>query len=118
MSELKAIRSMGYTCFKRAEVLGLITRETIGLAVAGTHGKTTTSAMLTNILHLSKIGCSAFLGGIATNFNSNYLGNENSRYTVVEADEFDRSFLNLSPTATIVTSTDSDHLDIYENGQN
>jgi UDP-N-acetylmuramate--alanine ligase len=118
MGELNSIRAHGLICYKRAEVLGFITRETKSLAVAGTHGKTTTSAMLANILDKSKLGCNAFLGGIASNFNSNYLGNKNTEYTVVEADEFDRSFLNLYPSASIVTSTDSDHLDIYEDGNN
>lgn len=99
--------------FKRSEVLGLITRQSKGLGVAGTHGKTTTSSMLAHILNGSHLGCNAFLGGIASNFNSNLVLNEKSEYTVVEADEFDRSFLKLSPFASIVTSTDPDHLDIY-----
>lgn len=99
--------------FKRSEVLGILTRQSKGLGVAGTHGKTTTSSMLANILESSSLKCNAFLGGIATNFNSNLVINAESEFTVIEADEFDRSFLKLSPFASIVTSTDPDHLDIY-----
>jgi len=83
------------------------------LGVAGTHGKTTTSALLAHILDASELKCSAFLGGIATNFDSNLVLSTTSKYTVVEADEFDRSFLALSPYASIITSVDPDHLDIY-----
>jgi len=99
--------------FKRSEVLGLLTRQSKGLGVAGTHGKTTTSSMLAHILNESQLKCNAFLGGIATNFNSNLVLNPKSEYTVIEADEFDRSFLKLTPFASIITSTDPDHLDIY-----
>lgn len=99
--------------FKRSEVLGLLTRQSKGLGVAGTHGKTTTSSMLAHILNESQLKCNAFLGGIATNFNSNLVLNPRSKYTVIEADEFDRSFLKLTPFASIITSTDPDHLDIY-----
>lgn len=99
--------------FKRSEVLGLLTRQSKGLGVAGTHGKTTTSSMLAHILNESQLKCNAFLGGIATNFNSNLVLNPTSQYTVIEADEFDRSFLKLTPFASIITSTDPDHLDIY-----
>jgi UDP-N-acetylmuramate--alanine ligase len=112
MQELVYFQSNGYTCMKRSEVLGLITRNSRGLGVAGTHGKTTTSSLLAHILHQS-IGCSAFLGGISSNFESNFIFSENSDLTVIEADEFDRSFLRLSPFASIITSTDADHLDIY-----
>src|SRR5690606_22466668 len=98
---------------KRSEVLGMITRSLKGLGVAGTHGKTTTSTMLAHVLNGSELGCTAFLGGISTNFGSNLLVNTSSEWTVMEADEFDRSFLRLSPFASIVTSTDPDHLDIY-----
>jgi UDP-N-acetylmuramate--alanine ligase len=112
--ELQFILKHAPNVFKRSEVLGIITRQSIGLAVAGTHGKTTTSAMLANILEHSNLKCNAFLGGIATNFNSNLVLNPGSKYAVVEADEFDRSFLKLSPFASIITSTDPDHLDIYE----
>lgn len=98
---------------KRSEVLGLITRTSKGLGVAGTHGKTTTSTMLAWVLSNSSLGCSAFLGGISSNFDSNVLINPNSELTVIEADEFDRSFLRLSPFASIITAMDPDHLDIY-----
>jgi UDP-N-acetylmuramate--alanine ligase len=114
--------NMGELCFfqknqsillKRSEVLGLLTRQSLGLGVAGTHGKTTTSSMLAHIMNQSSEKCNAFLGGIASNFESNLLLNPSSKYTVIEADEFDRSFLQLSPFASIITSTDPDHLDIY-----
>jgi UDP-N-acetylmuramate--alanine ligase len=111
--ELCSIREKSLPIFKRSEVLGLITREGKCLGVAGTHGKTTTSAMLAHVLNEINLGCNAFLGGIATNFNSNLIVNPSAEYTVIEADEFDRSFLQLRPFASIVTSTDSDHLDIY-----
>jgi UDP-N-acetylmuramate--alanine ligase len=111
--ELAVIRDKGLSLFKRSEVLGLITRQSKGLGVAGTHGKTTTSSMLAHILNQSSKPCDAFLGGIATNFNSNLLIGRSAEYTVIEADEFDRSFLQLKPFASIVTSTDADHLDIY-----
>jgi UDP-N-acetylmuramate--alanine ligase len=113
--ELIFFRSKNYFLLKRSEVLGLLTRESKGLGVAGTHGKTTTSSMLAHILNESHIKCSAFLGGIASNFNSNLLINTSSEYTVIEADEFDRSFLKLTPFASIITSVDPDHLDIYDN---
>ena len=113
MKEFQSLRDSEFHVYKRAEVLGMITRNTTSLAVAGTHGKTTTSSMLANILSGSKEKCNAFLGGIATNFDSNYVGHKMAKYTVVEADEYDRSFLNLNPFAAIVTSTDEDHLDIY-----
>lgn len=103
----------GHTILKRAEVLGLITRQTTGLTVAGTHGKTTTSTLLAHILKDSKVGCNAFLGGISSNYSSNFISDPDSAYTVIEADEFDRSFLQLDPFASIVTTTDADHLDIY-----
>ncbi len=100
---------------KRSQVLGEITKGKKCIAVAGTHGKTTCSTMIAHILHNSSTGCSAFLGGISKNFNSNYVINHKSEYVVVEADEYDRSFLNLSPTIATITSIDADHLDIYGN---
>lgn len=106
-------KSQGFQIKKRAEVLGLITDNQKTLAVAGTHGKTTTSCLLAHILHFNGIPINAFLGGISNNIQSNYLGNSSAEYTVVEADEFDRSFLQLEPYISIVTSTDADHLDIY-----
>lgn len=112
--ELEYFISNGYIVKKRAEVLGIITRGTYCLAVAGTHGKTTTSSILAHILAESGVEVTAFLGGIAENFDSNLVlkGNE---VTVVEADEFDRSFLHLSPDVACITSMDADHLDIYGN---
>ena len=102
-----------FTIMKRAEVLGLITQIAKSLCVAGTHGKSTTSSLLAHILSCSSIKFNAFLGAIATNFNSNIVLHKESEYVVVEADEFDRSFLQLSPFSAIVTSVDPDHLDIY-----
>lgn len=113
MGELLHVKHSGFALFKRAQVLGMITRNSKALGVAGTHGKTTTSTMLAHILDQSPYKCNAFLGGIATNFNSNFVSSNTSEYTVIEADEFDRSFLQLTPFASIITSTDADHLDIY-----
>ena len=113
MKELFYFISNEFTIYKRAEVLGILTRQSKGLCVAGTHGKTTTSSMLAHILDHSSWKCNAFLGGIATNFNSNLVLSETSDWTVVEVDEFDRSFLKLSPFSSIVTGVDPDHLDIY-----
>jgi UDP-N-acetylmuramate--alanine ligase len=113
LGELSYFINEGFQVKKRSEVLGMLTRSSLGLGVAGTHGKTTTSALLAYILDTSELKCSAFLGGIATNFESNLVLSTTSKYTVVEADEFDRSFLALSPFASIITSVDPDHLDIY-----
>lgn len=110
--EFLHVKHSGFVVKKRAEVLGMITRNSKGLAVAGTHGKTTTSTMLANILDVSEEKCNAFLGGISANFQSNFVQG-NSDWTVVEADEFDRSFLQLHPYGSVITSTDADHLDIY-----
>lgn len=103
----------GFNLLKRAAVLGLITRSSKGIGVAGTHGKTTTSTLLAHILTESHLKCNAFLGGISSNFNTNFVASDTSQFTVIEADEFDRSFLQLTPYASIITSTDADHLDIY-----
>ena len=109
---LNYFKSGGFAFKKRSEVLGIISKGMFTIAVAGTHGKTTTSSMIAHVLKDSGYDCSAFLGGIATNYNSNVLfGNNNT--VVVEADEFDRSFLTLHPDVAIVTSMDADHLDIY-----
>jgi UDP-N-acetylmuramate--alanine ligase len=97
---------------KRAEVLGIITKDTFCFAVAGTHGKTTTSGILGHVLHESGADVTAFIGGIVENYNSNLIGNGKT-VTVVEADEFDRSFLHLHPNIACITSMDADHLDIY-----
>lgn len=102
----------GFEIKKRAEVLGLITENTFCFAVAGTHGKTTTTAILGHILHQSGVDVTAFVGGIVENYQSNLIG-KGKTVTVVEADEFDRSFLKLSPDMACVTSMDADHLDIY-----
>lgn len=117
LGELIHFEYQGYELVKRSEVLGLITRTSKGLGVAGTHGKTTTSTMLAHVLYQSEVGCRAFLGGISTNYSSNLLLHANSPYTVIEADEFDRSFLRLSPFSSIITSADPDHLDIYGDAQ-
>ena len=114
--ELTFFQDNGYQVVKRSEVLGFITKNSFCLAVAGTHGKTTTSSILAHIMVESGASVSAFLGGIAENFNSN-LVLKGSEYTVVEADEFDRSFLRLSPNIACITSMDADHLDIYGDEQ-
>ena len=106
-------RENGFAVKKRAQVLGLITHDSKGLCISGTHGKTTTSSMVAHILHCSPIGCNAFLGGILRNYDSNYLLSKTSPYSVIEADEFDRSFHWLNPYIAVVTATDPDHLDIY-----
>ncbi|MBQ8045841.1 MAG: UDP-N-acetylmuramate--L-alanine ligase, partial [Bacteroidales bacterium] len=98
---------------KRAKILGMITRNSKGLCIAGTHGKTTTSSMLAHILASSKVECNAFLGGILKNYNSNLILSNKSELTVIEADEYDRSFHQLSPYMAVVTASDPDHLDIY-----
>ena len=107
------LREQGFTILKRAEVLGMITRQQRALCVAGTHGKTTTSTILAHILHPSHVGTNAFLGGIANKYNTNLLLDSKSDYVVVEADEFDRSFHHLTPYISVITSMDPDHLDIY-----
>ena len=109
---LNFFKDAGFELFKRSQVLGIISKGKFTVAVAGTHGKTTTSTMVAHILKYSGKDCSAFLGGISTNYQSNVLyGNNN--IVVVEADEFDRSFLTLHPDIAIITSMDADHLDIY-----
>ena len=102
-----------YDVCKRSKALGLISEHYYTIAVAGTHGKTTTSIMLSHILKQSNVNCTAFLGGISKNYDTNFLLSDESKYMVVEADEFDRSFLSLNPDIAIITSLDSDHLDIY-----
>lgn len=115
MKELNFFKKNEYNVLKRAQLLGLITKEQKTLAVAGTHGKTTTSCMLAHVIDSTARKCNAFLGGISTNFGTNYKGDKQAEFAVVEADEFDRSFLSLTPFASIVTTTDADHLDIYGN---
>lgn len=111
--ELVYFRKHNFEIQKRAQVLGMLTRTEKGLCVAGTHGKTTTSTLAAHLLHSSSVGCNAFLGGISKNYGTNLLLSAESEYVVIEADEFDRSFHWLTPFATVITSTDSDHLDIY-----
>ncbi len=111
--ELNWFSENEYTLLKRSQVLGLITEHSRTIAVAGTHGKTTTSTLIAHILQHAGWGCNAFLGGISSNYNTNLLLSKSALWTVVEADEYDRSFLTLSPTISIITSTDADHLDIY-----
>jgi len=119
-------KNNGFTILKRSQVLGLISQNHQTIGVAGTHGKTTTSTLIAHILKQSSVDCNAFLGGISTNYNTNLLlaNNESAnnhqitkspsqQFVVIEADEFDRSFLTLHPSIAIITSTDADHLDIY-----
>ncbi len=111
-SELNYFKDNNYTVYKRSEILGEITKNTFCFAVAGTHGKTTTSTILGHILHEAGVNATSFLGGIAENYGSNLiLGGD--KVSVVEADEYDRSFLRLSPNVACITSMDADHLDIY-----
>ena len=110
---LAYFREHGFEVLKRAALLGMVTRNSKGLCFAGTHGKTTTSSMAAHILHDSGIGCNAFLGGVLRNYDSNFLLSTTSPYSVIEADEFDRSFHHLRPYIAVVTSTDPDHLDVY-----
>lgn len=111
-NELSYFRNNGFHVVKRSEILGLITQNTFCLAVAGTHGKTTTTSILGHIMKVCNVPLTAFLGGISENYNSNLILN-GSEVSVVEADEFDRSFLTLSPDIACITSMDADHLDIY-----
>lgn len=111
--ELVWFKAQGFEIQKRAQVLGTITRSAKALCIAGTHGKTTTSTMLAHLMSGTPEGCNAFLGGIAKNYGTNYILAEDSPWVVIEADEFDRSFHQLSPYITAITSTDPDHLDIY-----
>ncbi len=114
LKELEEIRRQGIPVMKRAEALGAISKERFTIAVAGTHGKTTTSAMMAHILKENNIDMTAFIGGIANNFNSNFhLGKTQDAVLVAEADEFDHSFLQLAPDISVINSIDADHLDIY-----
>ncbi len=110
---LTFFRNNGFEVLKRAALLGVVTSHSRGLCFAGTHGKTTTSSMAAHILHSSGLGCNAFLGGVLRNYDSNFLLSPTSPFSVIEADEFDRSFHHLRPHIAVVTSTDPDHLDIY-----
>lgn len=110
---LSWFRDNGFEVIKRAALLGKITRSTRAICISGSHGKTTTCSMTANILRGSKVGCNAFLGGILRNTGSNLVLSETSEWSVIEADEYDRSFHQLTPEIAVVTSTDPDHLDIY-----
>ena len=111
-SELNFYRDNKYVLMKRSEVLGVITEGSFNICVAGTHGKTTISTMIAHLLRHTGYGCNAFLGGVAVNYNSNYWSDKRN-VCVVEADEYDRSFLRLSPDIAVITAMDADHLDIY-----
>lgn len=116
--ELEYFKSNGFNIKKRAEVLGIITKGKLGVCAAGTHGKTTTSTMTAHLLHQSHVDCAAFLGGISKNYKSNLIIGNNSDLVVIEADEYDRSFLHLEPYIATITSAVPDHLDIYGNKEN
>ena len=111
-AELQFYRESGYPVLKRSDVLQLISAHSFNICVAGTHGKTTISTMIAHILRHTGYGCNAFLGGIAANYQTNFWSNERN-VCVIEADEYDRSFLKLSPDIAVITAMDADHLDIY-----
>ena len=113
-NELSFFTEKGFFVKKRSEVLGIITRDVYSIAVAGTHGKTTISSMIAHLLNASEMGCSAFVGGIMTNYNTNVLLAGTDSPVIMEADEYDRSFMRLSPDYSILNSLDPDHLDIYQ----
>ncbi len=112
--QLLYFRENNYKILKRAQVLGDITRQSKGICIAGTHGKTTTSTITAHLLYQSQVTCSAFLGGISNNYNTNLLLSKDSNLVVIEADEYDRSFHQLTPYMAVITSVDADHLDIYD----
>ena len=111
-SELQYYNENGYTVVKRSDLLGAITEHTFNICIGGTHGKTTITAMIAHILRHCGFGCNAFLGGISVNYDTNFWSSDNN-VCVVEADEYDRSFLKLNPDVAVITSMDADHLDIY-----
>ncbi|MDR0872672.1 MAG: UDP-N-acetylmuramate--L-alanine ligase [Prevotellaceae bacterium] len=111
--ELNYFKSNGFELKKRAQILGDITRNERGICIAGTHGKTTTSTMTAHLLYQSQVSCSAFLGGVSKNYENNLLLCDKNDYVVIEADEYDRSFHQLSPYMALITAADADHLDIY-----
>ncbi len=115
--ELNYFQKNNYNTLKRSDVLGLITASTFNICVAGTHGKTTTSAMIAHILRDTAYGCNAFLGGVTVNYETNFWSSSNN-VSVAEADEYDRSFLKLFPDVAVITSMDADHLDIYGTEEN
>lgn len=116
-TEYQYLKANGFVIKKRAEVLGIIFNAKRGIAISGTHGKTSITSMTSYIMYRSALGCSAFLGGIQKNINSNLIINDKSEWIVAEADEFDRSFLHLHPEIALVTWVDADHLDIYASHQ-
>ncbi|GAB7086379.1 UDP-N-acetylmuramate--L-alanine ligase [Marinifilum fragile] len=111
--QLSYFRLNRFTIMKRSQVLGLLSDDLNGIGIAGTHGKTTVSTITAHIFNKSKMGCNAFLGGISRNYQSNLLLSKDSPWVILEADEFDRSFLQLHPKIALITSMDADHLDIY-----
>lgn len=116
LNEKLALLEKGHQLYKRSQILGFLSEANYTIAVAGTHGKTTTSSMIAHLLKSNEIDCTAFVGGIMTNYDSNLIIGEKGGVFVVEADEFDRSFLTLSPDVAIITAMDPDHLDIYGSG--
>lgn len=116
-AELNYFLNHGFEIKKRSEVLGMLSQDKKCIAVAGTHGKTTITTMIAHLMRQSRMGCNAFLGGISKNYKTNYLVDKEGQYVVVEADEFDRSFLKLNPQKAIITAVDEDHLDIYSDHQ-
>lgn len=115
--ELEYFRNNGFELLKRSDVLKLISENAFNICIAGTHGKTTTTTMVAHILRHTGYGCNAFLGGISANYNTNFWSSENN-VCVIEADEYDRSFLKLSPDVAVITAIDADHLDIYGTEEN
>ncbi len=115
--EFNFYKDNGYDLAKRSDVLQEITRSSFNICIAGTHGKTTISTMIAHVLRHSGYGCNAFLGGISVNYQTNFWSSEN-KVSVVEADEYDRSFLKLSPDVAVISSMDADHLDIYGTKEN
>ncbi|NSW44761.1 MAG: UDP-N-acetylmuramate--L-alanine ligase [Bacteroidales bacterium] len=111
---MQYVKNQNYTVLKRAEVLGIICNSYPTIAVAGTHGKTTISSLIAHIIHYAQHNCIAFLGGIVKNYQSNFIYNKNIFWAIAEADEYDRSFLQLAPSAAVITAIDPDHLDIYK----
>ncbi len=116
-AEYNYLKNNGFSILKRSEVLGMITKSSFNICVAGTHGKTTTSTMVAHLLRHSNYGCNAFLGGIASNYDTNFWSSDKN-VCVAEADEYDRSFLRLSPDVAVITAMDPDHLDIYGDAEN
>jgi len=112
-AELRFFRKNGYKILKRAQVLGAVSKDSRSLCIAGTHGKTTTTTLTAHLLRQSHVDCNAFLGGISNNYDTNLLLSDKSDLTVIEADEYDRSFHQLTPYMAVITSVDADHLDIY-----